>query len=141
MKIRDDIRLVLADEFEFALSKMRELPSLPDFGQVLFYYSAFAGALNRALNLQWNRDLALLHFVMQFSYNEINIAVDLGRLHLIDDTLHQHLLEVCKNISQLFRDDLVTPETLYPLVARITELSYSTTGNGRYNLQKGNLVL
>lgn len=141
MKIRDDIRLMLADEFEFALSKMRELPSLPDFGQMLFYYSAFAGALNRALNMQWHRDLALLHFVIQFSYNEINSIVGRGGLNLIDDRLHQRLLVVCETIGKHFQDDTVTPETLYPLVARLTELSYSTTGNGQYNMQKGNLVL
>lgn len=139
MAIRDDIRILLADEFEFALKKMRGLSH--DLGQMLFYYSAFAGALNRALNLQWNRDLALLHFVMQFSHNEINVVVDLGRLPPMDDKLPQHLLEVCETISRLFRNDAVTPENLYPPIARLTELSYSTTGNGRYNLQKGNLVL
>ena len=141
MQIRDDIRQMLASEFSFAVSKMEELPHLPMFGELLFYYSAFFGAINRAVNLEWNRELVLLHFIMQFSHAEMNAIVERRQLHFLDEMLPQHLTDVCKQIAQIFSTNTMTPDNLYPLIARITELSYSTTGNGRYNLRKGNLVL
>ena len=139
MELRDDIRQTLATEFNFAVGKMEQ--SQQAHLELLYYYSAFFGAINRALNLEWNRELVLCHLVMNSSYKDMQVAVEQKILNFVPPALPEILTNVCKEIARLFDTNTMTTENLYPLLARIAELSYATTGNGYYNIMKGNLRL
>lgn len=137
MELRDDIRQTLAEEFQFAVSNMEK--SQESFADFLYYYSAFYGALTRALNLKWDRELSLLYMVTHYSYIEMHGLIDTGRHKWLPPEVPGHLTNACKEIAQLFVENTLTREKLHPLLAKISELSYATTGNGFYNLAKGNL--
>lgn len=139
MELRDDIRQTLAAEFNFAVGKMEQ--SQQASFDLLYYYSAFFGAIQRALNLEWNRELALCHMIMNSSYKEMQAAVEQQMINFVPPTLPENLTNSCKEIARLFDTNTMTPENLYPLLAKIAELSYATTGNGHYNIMKGNLRL
>ena len=139
MELRDDIRHTLAKEFEFAVSKMEQ--SQGSFADFLYYYSAFYGALNRAFNLTWDRELSLLYMVTHYSYREMHGLIDVGRHKWLPPEVPGHLTSACKELARLFAENTLTRENLYPVLARISEVSYATTGNGFYNLDKGNLRL
>lgn len=142
MQLREDIRQTLAGEFTFAADQMYGA------GEVLeltYYYSAFYGAIQRALNLEWNRDLALLHSVFQHSHREINELAEAmargQRIWSIPQNLAEELTKACGELARLFVTNNLDMANIYPILARLAELSYSTTGNGRYNFARGNLKL
>ncbi|MCY3954719.1 MAG: hypothetical protein OXF47_01835 [Nitrospira sp.] len=139
MELREDIRETLASEFNFAVGKMEQ--SQQEALELLYYYSAFFGAVHRALNVEWNRELALCHLVMNSSYKEMQIAVEQRILNFVPPNMPEILTNACKEIARLFETNTITTENLYPLLAKIAELSYATTGNGHYNVMKGNLKL
>ena len=137
MELRDDIRQTLAKEFQFAVSKMEQTQE--SFADFLYYYSAIYGAVNRAFNVTWDRELSLLYMVTHYSYREMHGLLDVGRHKWLPPEVPGQLTNACKELTQLFVENTLTRENLYPLLARISELSYATTGNGFYNLDKGNL--
>lgn len=142
MQLRDDIRQTLATEFAFASSKM---DASGDLLEMLYYYSALYGAANRALNLEWNRELALVHATLQYTYQEMNaLAEGLSRgqkLFSPPDELPKELPKSCTELAELFKSGQTDMAHIYPILGRLAELAYATTGNGRYNYAKGNLKL
>lgn len=140
MQLREDIRQTLAGEFSFAAQRMADVP---DLQTKLFYFSAFYGALNRALNMEWSDELALVYLVLNSAHQQINsmvMAAATGqRLVGLSKEFPQALTNTCTEIAAMFAADRTDMTTLYPLLSRIAELSYATTGNGRYIYLKGNI--
>ena len=142
MQLRDDIRQTLAVEFTFAANQMNKAA---DILELVYFYSAFYGAVNRALNLEWDSELALLHAVLLHSHQEIDqLANGLSRgqrFYGTPDNLPEELTRACRELANRFTANALDMEKIYPILARLAELSYSTTGNGRYNFARGNLKL
>lgn len=142
MQLRDDIQQTLASEFSFASDMMDKAG---DLVEMLYYYSAFYGAVFRAINLEWNGELALLHLLLQSSHREINqLAEGLVRgqkLFATPPELPKELVKSCTELADMFEAGKTDTDTLYPIFVRIAELSYASTGNGRYNWVRGNLKL
>src|SRR5437870_4779552 len=73
LKLHSALREQIAEDFRFASNMMQGAADLPTR---LYFFSAFFGALNRALNLIWSPDLALVHLVLQGAHATIQ-----GRLN------------------------------------------------------------
>ena len=142
MQLREDIRQTLADEFSFASDQMDKAG---DLQEMLYYYSAFYGAAFRALNLEWDRELALVHLVLQSSHRDLTqLTAGLSggqRLFAIPPEITKELTKSCTELAYLFGSGQTDMATMSPLLARIAEISYASTGNGRYNYVRGNLKL
>ena len=140
MQLREDIHQTLASEFVFAAQQMDDAAS---FKTKLFFFSAFYGALNRALNLTWSDELALMHLVMSSAHQQITSMVTAAtagqELVGVSEDFSEALTHTCTEIATIFVADQIDIATLYPLLARIAKLAYATTGNGRYLYLKGHL--
>jgi len=138
MQVREDIRQTLASEFSFAGQQMADAP---DLRAKLFFFSAFYGAVNRALNLEWSDELALMHLVLHAAHQQLNAMMagaTQGQPAIgIPAELPKALAQTCAEIATMFAAGKTDATILYPLLARIAELAYATTGNGRYMYLKG----
>jgi len=142
MQLPADIRQTLANEFRFATQQMADAPN---FQAQLYLFSALYGAAFRALNLAWSDELALMHLVLRSAHQEIvPLAEGLGmgqRVFGVPPEIPQALTQVCTELATALEADRTDAATLYPLLARVAEISYATTGNGRYIYLKGQITI
>ena len=138
MKLPDDVRKRLESDFVFASKQMSEAPNLQTS---LYFFSALYGACSRALNMAWSDELTLLHSVLAHSHTQMMgfvAGAAQGQPTVgVSDSLQKELAQVCGNLATMFAAGKTEESDLYPHLARIAELAYSTTGNGRYLHLKG----
>jgi hypothetical protein len=132
----------LASEFRFAAEKMAEAE---DLDTKLYYFSVFSGETTRMLNLSWHRELALLHSVTQDTHrsiqariNEVRGGIDPGVIG-IPGNLAVTLTKIGRALANLFEENEIDTGELFNILAKAAELSYATTGNGKYLMVKGQI--
>lgn len=132
-----ELRQRLAKEYRYAATKMQEVA--PE--RKMFYFSVLFGEAQRTLNIEWDRDLVLLHNVTQYSYNQINAQMPfLGTtLPVKVSTIYEKLTEATSDIATCFEkeENETSKEEFYQILGRIAEIAYVTVGNGSYLYEKG----
>jgi hypothetical protein len=134
-----EYRQRLATEYRYAVSKMQEAQP----ARKLFYFSVIFGEAQRVLNLEWNRDLALIYTISQNAYAQINNAIQtpgLGQVLPIDWTMvYEKLTQVADDLAVYYEkaesDD--TKREICQILGRLVEISYAISGNGSYLYEKG----
>jgi len=138
MKLSSEYKNILLDEFRFATKMMKEKPDPED---KLFYFSSTYGVLSRIFNLKFDPELVFIHSILNNAH--INI---LNRLNAIKggertvvfpegyfDKLTEYVEELAEKISK--------NENVYKTLINIGLLTFLTTGNGAYLLQKGSFKI
>ena len=132
----------LASEYKAAAARVSEATTLD---AKLYYFSVFFGEATRMLNMHWDADLALLWAVTQHASNAI-----LGRqsqaagefpLGGFPDGFAEALAQVSTEIAGAFEQKELDLPRLYAALARTAELTFATTGNGAYLVEKGTIKL
>lgn len=134
----------IASEFRFAADGMAKAADLPT---KLYYFSALFGETNRVFNVSWQRELGLMHLVLQETYRQIHAGVtemqsgfDRGIIG-IPAALPEELTKIGLDLAVLFEDNKIDEVKLFNILARAAELTYVTTGNGHYLLLRGKITL
>jgi hypothetical protein len=111
----------------------------------LYYFSAAYGELGRILNWTWDRDLAVLRYILEQTYQAISSRT---RQIMGGDAVVQMpsgmfdlLTAATEDLSTYVAQGMKNQGTLYDLMGRFVELGYVTTGNGHYLLQRGLIKL
>ena len=138
--MREEFRQRLAKEYRYAVTKMQEVPQPAN---KLFYFSVFFGEAQRVLNLEWNRDLALIYTVTQHFYTQINTTIQMpgmGQVLPIDwTTIYDKLTQVSSDLTAYFEnpENKDSREELCQILGRFAEIAYAVNGNGSYLCEKG----
>jgi len=138
-KLPEALRARLANEFRFAAEKMADTH---DLAAKLYFFSAFYGELNRALNQSWSPELGLAHLVLHRVHEQIT-----GRVNMptpgtgIPAGFPAELDRVANELAELFGGKQIDDARLYQLLARTAELGYVSTGNGYYLYLKGQIKI
>jgi hypothetical protein len=142
MHIPPDVRNNLSVEFSFAAKQMADTE---DMQAILFFFSAFYGAVHRALNLAWSDELALMHSVLQSTHQQINgliLAAASGQRPIgLAEEFPGALKQACNDLASLFENEDIEIAALHALLTRFAVISYASTGNGRYLSRKGQIKL
>lgn len=129
----------LIKEFRIAADKMKEVPDLPS---KLYFFSATFGAAQRALNVAWSNELALLHQVLQTTHNMISSRLNQVQPPIqLPEEVPGRLTEVADRLATVITADTIDEAVLFGILAELAALGYSTTGNGYYLYLKGELTL
>ncbi|MDO8749819.1 MAG: hypothetical protein Q7K03_01560 [Dehalococcoidia bacterium] len=142
MQLPKELHARVANEFRFVADRMRDTKD--PFGKV-FLLSAFYGEAGRILNQHWDKDLALIHLVIQQVQQQINARLQLivsgGERNVkLDNAYFDALTQAADALASYVEHDGNESE-LCGIVGRFAELSYITTGNGYYLLGKGQIRL
>ncbi len=137
------VRQRLTQEFRYASQKMDEATDLPT---KLYFFSVFFGEANRSLNLAWDDDLALLHMVCQTAYEHMNQRIQLmasgaDRVVGIPKDLPWALSEIARSLALLFEVPETDKQKLERVLSRLAAVTYTTTGNGAYLYNKGQIKI
>lgn len=107
----------------------------------MYYFSGVFGIANRLMNLEFDPELGFLHHVTQAAYANINTHLALTAQGqsvvtfppLVFDKLHEALNDLANYIEE--------GKQTYPILERISNQAYSTSGNGYYLFLKGSLKI
>jgi hypothetical protein len=139
MIIKNKLKMMIVDEIDFIVKMMDENP---DLSKKLYYLSGVHALIHRIFNQDFDEDLIFLHLILHNTHGSFMSrlqAIEKGRdmtVLLLDkqiDALSDNLKELSKAIEK--------KENIDKILKRFTILSYSTTGNGYYLLQKGLLKI
>ena len=143
MHLPKSTQKTLAKEFRSAADQMAHAS---DMQSMLFFLSAFFGAVSRAFNETWADELALLHLVLQGAH--ATISTRLGQMKagtetpvVIPTELPDALQKVAEDLAGVMAAETVDDLALFAVLVRFTKLTYATTGNGYYLYLKGDLKI
>ena len=126
-------------ELKFVLQNMRATDNPME---KLYFFSAIHAVANRIFNIEFHSELVFIHNVIQATHQLIRanlVAVSQGQGPAIGtpdglfDGLESAVEEMIAKIS--------SNQDIYLVLQRISNLAYSTTGNGRYLHLKGMLTI
>jgi hypothetical protein len=107
----------------------------------MYFFSAVYGIANRIMNLEFDEELSFLHYVTNAAHNTINGALAAASQRRSTPTIppqvFQKLQDAVKELCTLIDEGKQT----YSVLEKISNLAYSTTGNGYYLYLKGYLKI
>ena len=138
--MREELRQRLANEYSYAVTKMRETPQAI---QKLFYFSVLFGEAQRILNLEWSSELALIHLVTRYVHTQVNNTLQtpgLAQTLPVDWTaVINKLIQVSSDLATYFEKsgNKGNKEELCRILEGFAEVEYAVSGNGSYLYEKG----
>lgn len=141
--MREEFRQRLAQEFRYIANKMH---AEDNPAKKLYYFSALFGDAQRVLNLEWDRDLLLVHIVFNHAYAQIDSTLQGRGLHLFPinwESLFSELTQIADDVATNFEkvEDDTSKEELHTILGRCAEIAYAVSGNGAYLQEKGTFNL
>lgn len=139
MNLSKHMQKVFTDEIRFVMQRMQQSK---DPATKLYFFSAVYGMAFRILNIEFDPELAFIHHVLNAAYGTINHRLTMlsqgqersvGIPEKLLDRLEEALEEMVAKIEQ--------GEETHPVLQTISNLAYSTTGNGYYLYLKGMLSI
>ncbi len=105
----------------------------------MYFFSAIFGVANRIMNLEFDPELGFMHHVTNAAFNMINTTLILAAqgqsISTFPPLVFDKLQEALKDLATCIEEGKQT----YPGLERISNLAYSTSGNGYYLFLKGML--
>lgn len=139
MKISNQMKETLTEEFKYALGKMRESKNIQEKN---YFFSATYGAAHRILNIEYDDELLFMHNVLTAAYSSINQRIMAGSQG-VDISIHipGPMFSSIEESLEKMIDSINKGENTYDALMRISNAAYSTTGNGYYLYVKGILKI
>ena len=139
VNLSKNMQSLFIKELKFVLKNMKStvMPA-----EKLYFFSAIFAVANRIFNIEFHSELVFIHNVIQATHQLIsnNLAIAsqghesvVGIPDGLFDELESAVEEMIAKISN--------NQDVYLVLQRISDLAYSTTGNGRYLHLKGMLTI
>lgn len=135
LQLPKEFQARLAKEFRFAADRMNESQ---ESVRKLYFFSALHSEISRVLNWHWDRDLVLMHVVLQTAHQQLTARLQTPRSDR-DSKLFglvlESLAEVSGEIAQ-YVENKGKGQDLCALLGRVAELTYASTPHGGYVMEK-----
>lgn len=139
MKISKTMTVRFIEELRYVTKQMQETK---DPEEKLYYFSAVFGITQRIVNFDFDPEMVSIHQVTQLAYNQIQQRLVMSKSgQQISIGLPDNLFAVLQEMVAEMASRVEKRETTWPILEKIMTLSYSTTGNGYYLFQKGELKI
>ena len=125
------------EELKFVLKNMK---STVISVEKLYFFSAIYAVVNRIFNIEFHSELVFIHNVIQATHQQIstNLAVT-SQGHESAIGMPDGLFDGIEGAVEEMITKISNNQDISPVLQRISNLAYSTTGNGRYLFLKGML--
>jgi hypothetical protein len=115
--------------------KMREES---DLFRKVYFFSALFTEISRILNWHWDRDLVLLHWVLQATHANLTPRVQTtspGQNLALAGALLEPLTQIAEGLAE-YMERGGKGRGLYELIGRVAEIGYLSTQHGSYVMEK-----
>ncbi len=139
MNLSPEMKKTFIDEIRFVLKNMRNTTIA---SQKWYFFSAIHAMAQRILNFEYEPELVFVFQVFQLAYNTVNArlaALSVGQeagINIPDNLFTKIEDELEKMVTLMEKGD-----SSYPVLQRLINIAYSTTGNGHYLYLKGMLKI
>ena len=139
MNLSKNMKSLFVEELRFVLKNMKSTV-IPV--EKLYFFSAIYAVANRIFNIEFHAELVFIHNVIQTTCQQIstNLAVA--------SQGHESAIEIPDGLFNGIEcaiEEMITKisnnQDICPTLQKISNLAYSTTGNGRYLHLKGMLTI
>lgn len=134
MNLSKDMQKVFTDEVRTATDHMKKADT-PE--EKIFFLSAVYGVAFRIMNIQFDPELAFIHHVVNAAYGMMNANLASIRQSQGVNTFPKNVFERLEDALEQLAEKIEQGERTYPVLETISNLAYSTTGNGYYLYLKG----
>lgn len=138
MNLSPDMQKVFTDEVATAIEHMKGVNTLEE---KLFFLSAVYGAAFRIMNIQYDSELAFIHHVVNAAYSMMRANLASIKQGQGVNTFPKDVFNKLENALELLVAKIERGEKTYPVLEAISNLAYSTTGNGYYLYLTGKLTI
>jgi len=138
MNLSSDMQKVFTDEVATAIKHMKSVNTLEE---KLFFFSAVYGAAFRIMNIQYDAELAFIHHVVNAAYGMMQANLASIKQGQGVNTFPKDAFDKLENALEELVVKIEKGEKTYPVLEKISNLAYSTTGNGYYLYLKGMLTV
>ncbi len=139
MKLSKNMKKLFVDELRFVIENMNKSENAV---WKMYFFSASYGVANRIMNIECDSELIFVHNVLSAAHSTINSRI--GALTSgaelavgIPENIFGKLVEALEEIITSVQND----QSTYPALEKISNVAYSTTGNGYYLYVRGKLIL
>ena len=135
MNVSKEMQELFANEIDFVLQRMKESN---DTSAKLYFFSGVYACAFRIINIEFDPELAFVHHVLQTAHQQINARITMlqqgqDRAIGLPNKLFARLEEALEEMKARIKQG----EETYPALQTISNLAFSTTGNGYYLYSKG----
>jgi len=138
MRLSANYRIALVNELRTVADLMSKAKTAQEKN---YYFSAIFGIANRIMNFEFDPELAFLHNVINHAHTTLHgnlLMVAQGQsVSTFPPPVFDKLQEAVVELASLIEKKKAT----YPVLEKISNLAYSTTGNGYYLFLKGSLKI
>jgi len=138
MQLTKSSKLALVNEIRTAVDYMSKANIAQE---KMYFFSAVFGIANRVMNLEFDPELGFIHHVTNSAYTTINANLLMVAQGQSVRTVPPQLFEKMQEALQDLATRIEKGEPTYPVLERISNLAYSTSGNGYYLFLKGDLKI
>ncbi|MFH1087592.1 MAG: hypothetical protein V1737_03285 [Chloroflexota bacterium] len=134
MRLSKTNRLALAREIRTAVDFMGKADKARD---KMYFFTAVYGVAQRIMNLEFDPELGFVHNVTNAAYNTINTALLMAAQGQSAPTLPANVFDELQKALKDLATHIEEEKQTYTVLERISNLAYSTSGNGYYLFLKG----
>ncbi|KAF0159801.1 MAG: hypothetical protein FD159_299 [Syntrophaceae bacterium] len=138
MKISKIYKTAIVNEIKYVQKKMKENSSLE---KKLFYYSAIPAQFLRVLNLEYDNDILYLHHVVNHTQGAFQQRLAAMKAGDINIEVNERQIEQLESLLDDVIGVVEQKKKIDDVLKAFIELSYSTSGNGYYLMEKGLLKI
>ena len=138
MNLSPDMQKVFTDEVATAIKHMKSVNMIEE---KLFFLSAVYGAAFRIMNIQYDAELAFIHHVVNAAYGMMQANLASIKKGQGVNTFPKDVFNKLEDVLEELVVKIEKGEKPYPALEKISNLAYSTTGNGYYLYLKGMLTV
>ena len=138
MNLSEDMSKLFIDELNFVLQNMKATDKPME---KIYFFSGIFGVANRIFNIEFHSELVFIHNVVKAAHKQILESLALVSqgglaIGIPEDIFNGLEAEIEEMITRISHD-----QDIYSSLQKISNLAYSTTGNGRYLHFKGMLTI
>ena len=138
MNLSPDMQKVFTDEVATAIKHMKSVNTLEE---KLFFLSAVHGAAFRIMNIRYDAELAFIHHVVNAAYGMMQANLASIKQGQGVNTFPKDVFDKLENALEELVVKIEKGESTHPVLEKISNLAYSTTGNGYYLYLTGKLTI
>jgi hypothetical protein len=137
VNLSKNMKSLFIKELEFVLKNMKSTV-MPV--EKLYFFSAIYAVANRIFNIEFHSELVFIHNVIQATHQQISTNLSVASQgHEITIGIPNGLFDGIEDAVEEMITGISNNQDISTVLQRISNLAYSTTGNGRYLLLKGML--
>ncbi len=138
MDLSKENKKIIYDEIKFVVDILK---GNEDIDEILYFLSALHPMIKRIFNIEFNKHLVFMNFVLGNCFGVITTAVTIVKQEkqpiIINLDFFHKYYKLLEELAEAFIED----KLVYEILEKLSLLVYSISGNGYYLQQKGVKVI